>query len=90
MKRERSPSHEAQGGFVPAGSSGSMRERRLTVSAQHEPGRARWRHPAARVVPLLRLRGAWLSVAGFESGQRVRVKVGRGRLVVTIEPAGER
>lgn len=36
--------------------------------------------------PVLRLSGRWLQQAGFDIGQRVRVRVDAGRLV--IEPAG--
>lgn len=36
--------------------------------------------------PVLRLSGRWLERAGFDIGQRVRVRVDAGRLV--IEPAG--
>ena len=36
--------------------------------------------------PMLRLSGRWLQRAGFDIGQRVRVRVDAGRLV--IEPVG--
>lgn len=36
--------------------------------------------------PVLRLSGRWLQRAGFDIGQRVRVRVDAGRLV--IEPVG--
>lgn len=48
------------------------------------------RHYGARTgtqwSPVLRLSGRWLQRAGFDIGQRVRVRVDAGRLV--IEPVG--
>jgi len=64
---------------------GAREERRLTVSTLHETRAPRYAGgPAAqRLVPFLRMRGAWLEAAGFHRGERVRVEVERGRLVLT-------
>jgi len=65
-----------------------MAERRLTVSTLREPRpTTRYLQPGKpeRVVPFLRLRGAWLSELGFEAG--VRVETSPGRLVLTAAPA---
>jgi hypothetical protein len=34
------------------------------------------------LVPMIRLRGKWLANAGFQEGQRVRVEVASGRIVL--------
>ena len=41
--------------------------------------------PVYTTCPRLRLAGAWLIEAGFRSGDRVRVEVSKGRLVITQE-----
>jgi hypothetical protein len=38
-------------------------------------------------VPFIRLRGRWLEQAGFEIGDKVKVEVEAGRLVITQTPA---
>ena len=38
---------------------------------------------AERFVPYIRLRGDWLANAGFEPNQRVRIRITRGRIVMT-------
>jgi toxic protein SymE len=45
-----------------------------------KPGRD-WRTP--RFFPWLRIAGMWLERAGFPPGQRVRIEVEHGRLVIT-------
>lgn len=45
-----------------------------------KPGAQRHEPP---LVPWLKLSGRWLEQAGFDPGQRVRIKVERGRLVIT-------
>jgi len=40
----------------------------------------------SRCVPMLRIRGVWLEVAGFPAGSRVYVEIERGRLVLTVAP----
>ncbi len=45
-----------------------------------KPGRP-WRTP--RFFPWLRIAGMWLEQAGFPPGQRVRIEVEHGRLVIT-------
>ena len=42
-----------------------------------------------RTRPFLRLCGDWLARAGFNSGDRVRVEVSEGRLVITREGGQE-
>ena len=62
-----------------------MAERRLTVSRLfRESGESHPERSALRPVPFLRMRGDWLERAGFGVGEKVRVQVKRGRLV--IEP----
>jgi toxic protein SymE len=66
-------------------------ERRLKVASFYPPSRPRpWEsspsYGVPEPVPFLRLRGQWLGQAGFEVGERVRVAVEPGRLV--IEPVG--
>lgn len=67
------------------GNGGAREERRLTVSTLCESRAPRYTGgPAAqRLVPFLRMRGAWLEAAGFHRGERVRVEVEPGRLVLT-------
>jgi len=36
-------------------------------------------------IPMIRLRGKWLALAGFGEGQLVRVEVTEGRLTLTTE-----
>jgi toxic protein SymE len=61
-------------------------ERRATVQQimrwrpEPKPGRD-WRTPT--FFPWLRIAGMWLEQAGFEPGQRVRIQVEHGRLVIT-------
>lgn len=48
-----------------------------------------WRRPSSRprkdptLYPWLKLSGRWLEHAGFDPGQRVRIEVQHGRLVIT-------
>ena len=35
-------------------------------------------------IPMIRLRGKWLQLAGFEEGKSVQVKVAVGRLILVI------
>lgn len=69
----------------PCGGGESREERQLTISTLCEPRAPRYAGGPAmeRRVPFLRMRGAWLDAAGFHRGERVRVEVERGRLVVT-------
>lgn len=69
-----------------------MTERQLTVSRvypQTSVTSAGWRSMEdIRVrapVPFLRLTGRWLAQAGFDIGDRVRVEVAQGRLVLTLD-----
>jgi toxic protein SymE len=61
-------------------------ERRATVQQlmrwrpSPKPGRD-WRTPT--FFPWLRIAGMWLEQAGFPPGQRVRIEVQYGRLVIT-------
>ena len=63
-----------------------MRDRRLTVSYSYQRPLLdrRYGDPDGKV-PYLRLRGEWLRRAGFTIGDRVRVEVEAGRLVVVSE-----
>ena len=40
-------------------------------------------------VPMIRLRGKWLSLAGFEEGTQIEVKVGHGSLTLIAKEAGK-
>jgi hypothetical protein len=42
-------------------------------------------------VPMIRLRGKWLQLAGFEEGALVQVEVAAGKMVLTVtkEASGE-
>ena len=63
-------------------------ERSVTVqqSQRYQP-LSRFRPGACRssppLVPWFKLSGRWLELAGFEAGQRVRIEVQLGRLVIT-------
>lgn len=48
---------------------------------EHQFASDSWSRP--QVVPMLRLRGHWLSAAGFAVGQQVEVHVGRKRITIT-------
>jgi len=54
-----------------------------TINTYHYPGSI---HP----VPMLRLRGHWLTEMGFPVGSKLRVCVKEGRLIVSVESAAER
>lgn len=43
-------------------------------------------------VPMIRLRGRWLTRAGFQEGDALRIEVEEGRLVLTrpVDPAPHR
>ncbi|MFD1554504.1 SymE family type I addiction module toxin [Paraburkholderia silviterrae] len=53
----------------------SLRYRRINARARSEPPLCPW----------IKLSGRWLELAGFEAGQRVRVEVQHGRLVITLD-----
>jgi hypothetical protein len=36
-------------------------------------------------VPMIRLRGKWLQLAGFEEGTLVQVEVDTGRMILTVD-----
>jgi hypothetical protein len=59
-------------------------ERRITTSSIHREYEDERFGSRTRHFPLMRFGGAWLEQAGFAIGQRVRVKVRKGRIV--IEP----
>jgi hypothetical protein len=63
----------------------------LTVGSAYAP--RSW-SPANRdkgdyVYPALRLQGRWLEKAGFYIGDRARIRVESGRLVIEVEPSVE-
>ena len=63
-----------------------MRDRRLTVTYSHAPPlRRNGYYEGDRKVPTLRLHGRWLREAGFRIGERVRIEVEEGRLIVVAE-----
>lgn len=60
--------------------------RRLKIGYQvYEQRRdGQWMPP--RTVPFVRLSGDWLQEAGFEVGQKVNVRIGKGRIVLVPAP----
>lgn len=64
----------------------STDERHVTLYGTARDLRRDGFRTGTRWSPVLRLSGRWLQQAGFDIGQRVRVRVDAGRLV--IEPAG--
>ena len=60
---------------------GESAVRILTVSTVHrEYGRTRTKHSW---VPALRVNGQWLGRLGFAPGQKVRLKMGQGTILIT-------
>ncbi|WP_250512936.1 SymE family type I addiction module toxin [Caballeronia sp. INDeC2] len=57
-----------------------MVSRAHDASGQRPPKRK-----SSPYVPWIRLAGRWLEHAGFAPGQRVKVNVEQGRLVITVE-----
>ena len=51
----------------------SWRYRRINARTRTDPP----------LYPWIKLSGRWLELAGFEAGQRVRIEVHNGRLVIT-------
>ena len=78
--RRAAPAHDIIACDFTQISAESPETRRLTVS--YGPFRVRGPDGRAMSVPLLRLQGAWLERAGFETGAPVKVHVSRGRLVI--------
>lgn len=54
----------------------------IHVSTQHYPALAGARYTPRRFVPYIRLRGLWLSAAGFSPHDRLVVRVESGRIVL--------
>jgi toxic protein SymE len=48
----------------------------------HQPHHHRTEPP---LYPWLKLAGRWIEQAGFQAGQRVKITVKKGRLVITAE-----
>jgi toxic protein SymE len=55
--------------------------RHQALSKYLKPGSSQRHEPP--LVPWLKLSGKWLEQAGFDPGQRVRIEVQHGRLVIT-------
>lgn len=62
-----------------------MQDRRLTLTRALRDRRSQDCYVRPTEVPLLRVQGHWLEQAGFKVGDRVRVEVQPGRLIVTPE-----
>lgn len=59
-------------------------ERRVTIQQSWRYRRINARtHTEPPLYPWIKLSGRWLELAGFEAGQRVRIEVHNGRLVIT-------
>lgn len=61
----------------------SPASRRLTIGCQYYEQRRNdeWRPP--RTVPALRLSGDWLQRAGFEIGEKVRLRITGRKITIT-------
>jgi toxic protein SymE len=66
-------------------------QRILTISSQRRPRPMKTYAPAhieffpdLPPAPWIRLSGRWLEEAGFRIGGKIRVEVGRGKLVITL------
>lgn len=63
-----------------------MKPRTLTLSSAVRDRKSRaGEYGGQTQVPFLRVQGKWLAAAGFQVGDRVRVEVQPGRLIVTPE-----
>lgn len=62
-----------------------MKDRRLTLTRAVRDRTQRNGYRAQAVVPYLRVQGQWMEQAGFHVGDRVRVQVEQGRLILTVE-----
>jgi hypothetical protein len=62
-----------------------MKDRRLTLTRALRDRAPRDGYRAPAVVPALRVQGQWMEQAGFHVGDRVRVQVELGRLILTLE-----
>jgi len=51
------------------------------LTVEHGIRRLKWR--SKRHFSIIRLKGNWLMSAGFKPGQKVRVQVEAGRLIIT-------
>jgi hypothetical protein len=60
-------------------------ERFATIATDVYPPLGDAENPQHRLVPRLQLRGHWLQQAGFEVNQKIRIEVGKTRLVITAE-----
>lgn len=59
-------------------------QRQLTVSRLLRSSRAQsYPRPPERQVPFVRMEGNWLEEAGFRIGEKIRIQVEPGRLVLT-------
>ena len=55
------------------------------VTLQETANLYQLQHGQAQSAPSLVLRGQWLAKAGFQAGQRVRIRVEHGHLTITLE-----
>ena len=62
-----------------------MKDHRLTLTRALRDRSSRKGYRPPTVVPYLRVQGQWMERAGFHVGDRVRVQVERGRLILTVE-----
>ncbi|MDR5881007.1 SymE family type I addiction module toxin [Caballeronia sp. LZ032] len=66
----------------------SVTERFVTVQQIQRDSRSKkphWQRKEPPIYPWLKLAGRWIEQAGFSPGQRVKINVGHGRLVITAE-----
>jgi hypothetical protein len=62
-----------------------MKPRKLTLTRAIRDRKSHYGYVRPTEVPLLRVQGKWMEQAGFHIGNRVRVEVQPGRLVLTLE-----
>jgi Toxin SymE, type I toxin-antitoxin system len=67
---------------MPTRTKKSRKERRITTSSIHRAYEDERFGSRTRNFPFLRFGGAWLEHAGFAIGQKVRVHIGKQRIVI--------
>ncbi|SAK88306.1 hypothetical protein AWB78_04608 [Caballeronia calidae] len=63
-------------------------ERFVTIQQSRRDSRSKkpyWQRTDPPLYPWMKLAGRWIEHAGFHAGQRVKINVEHGRLVITAE-----
>lgn len=66
-----------------------MATRHITISRLYRDNLHDGRRTSTSVLPTLRLTGRWLEQAGFHPGEKVKILVENGRLVITSSKGKE-